>query len=75
MKLKPRNLFMKWLTWDRVVPIISASISWLIFATIGSGFPSFPKLANSRAAGQVALLDHGEAVSRSRHADYDLNQM
>ena len=32
-----RNLFMKPLTRDLVVPIISASVSWLIFAT-GSGF-------------------------------------
>jgi hypothetical protein len=28
---------MKKLTRDRVVPIISASVSWLIFAMIGSG--------------------------------------
>jgi hypothetical protein len=28
-----RNLFMKALTRDRVVPIISASVSWLIFAS------------------------------------------
>ncbi|MGO9234441.1 MAG: hypothetical protein ACLP4V_10350 [Methylocella sp.] len=28
---------MKKLTRDRVVPIISASVSWLIFAIIGSG--------------------------------------
>jgi hypothetical protein len=39
---------MKKLTRDRVVPIISASISWLIVASIGSGFPSLPKFANSR---------------------------
>jgi hypothetical protein len=31
---------MKKLTWDRVVPIISASVSWLIFAMIGSGLAS-----------------------------------
>jgi hypothetical protein len=29
------------------VPIISASVSWLIFAMIGSGLPSFPKFASS----------------------------
>jgi hypothetical protein len=28
---------MKKLTRDRVVPIISANVSWLIFAMIGSG--------------------------------------
>jgi hypothetical protein len=34
--IKPsfRNLFMKNLTRDRVVPIISASVSWLIFAVL-----------------------------------------
>ena len=31
MKPSFRNLFMKKLTRDRVVPIISASVSWLIF--------------------------------------------
>jgi hypothetical protein len=31
------------LTRDRVVPIISASIAWLIFALIGSALPSLPK--------------------------------
>jgi hypothetical protein len=30
-------------------PIISASVSWLIFAIIGSGAPSLPKFANSRS--------------------------
>ena len=44
-----RNLFMKKLTRDRVVPIISASVSWLIFAIIGSGLPSLPKFASSRS--------------------------
>jgi hypothetical protein len=39
---------MKKLTRDRVVPIISASVSWLIFAMIGSGRPSLPKFARSR---------------------------
>ena len=41
---------MKKLTRDRVVPIISASVSWLIFAMIGSGLPSLPKFANRRSA-------------------------
>ena len=39
---------MKWLTRERVVPIISASVSWLTLAMIGSGLPSLPKLANKR---------------------------
>jgi hypothetical protein len=37
------------LTRDRVVPFISASVSWLIFAMIGSGLPYLPKFANSRS--------------------------
>src|SRR6201999_901684 len=40
-----RNLFMKVLTRDLVVPTISASVTWLIFAMTGSGFPSLPKFA------------------------------
>ena len=48
MKPSFRNLFIKKLTRDRVVPIISAKCSWLTFGIIASGFPSFPKLANSR---------------------------
>ena len=49
MKPSFLNLFMKKLTRDRVVPIISASVSWLIFAMTGSGVPSLPKFANSRS--------------------------
>ena len=37
MKPSLRNLFMKKLTRDRVVPLISASVSWLILAMTGSG--------------------------------------
>src|SRR5271166_456465 len=48
MKPNLRNLFMKKLTRGRVVPIISASVSWLIFVVIGSGRPSLPKFASSR---------------------------
>ena len=48
MKPNLRNLFMKKLTRDRVVPIISASISWLYFPTIRSGLPSLPKFARRR---------------------------
>jgi integrase len=50
MKPSFRNLFMKKLTRDRVVPIISASVSWLIFAIIGSSLSSLPKFANSRSS-------------------------
>jgi hypothetical protein len=41
---------MKKLTRDRVVPIISASVSWLNFPTIGSGLPSLPKFARRRSS-------------------------
>jgi hypothetical protein len=41
---------MKKLTLERVVPIISASVSWLIVGITVSGLPSFPKLASSRSA-------------------------
>ena len=50
MKPSFLNLFMKMLTRGRVVPIISASIAWLIFAVMGSGVPSLPKFASSRRA-------------------------
>ena len=39
---------MKKLTRERVVPIISANVSWLIFGLIGVGLPSLPKFANKR---------------------------
>ncbi len=48
MKPSLLNLFMKKLTRGRVVPIISASVPWLIFAVTGSGLPSLPKFASSR---------------------------
>src|SRR5450631_1007311 len=44
-----RNLFMKKLTRDLVVPIISASVSWLIFGVISCGVPSLPKCESSRS--------------------------
>ena len=50
MKPSFLNLFMKKLTRGRVVPIISASVPWLIFAMMGSGLPSLPKFASSRRA-------------------------
>jgi hypothetical protein len=39
MKPKLLNLFMKKLTRGRVVPMISASVSWLILAVIGARLP------------------------------------
>src|SRR3954454_2123529 len=50
--IKPnfRNLFIKKLTRERVVPIISASVSWLTFGMIASGRPSLPKFASKRRA-------------------------
>src|SRR5882724_5727023 len=57
--MKPilRNLFMKKLTRDRVVPIISARASWLRFTAIGSLPPSLPKSASrsSRRASRLSL--------------------
>ena len=49
MKPSFLNLFMKKLTRDRVVPIISASVSWLILGITGSGVPALPKFANSKS--------------------------
>jgi hypothetical protein len=45
MNPKSRKRFRKKLTLDRVVPIISASVSWLIFSMAGVGSESWPKLA------------------------------
>jgi hypothetical protein len=42
MKPSFLNLFMKWLTRGRVVPMISASVSWLIGMVIGCGPPLLP---------------------------------
>ena len=48
MKPSFRNLFMNPLIRGRVVPTISARISWLIFGMTGSVFPSLPKRASSK---------------------------
>ena len=50
--MKPNflNLFMKKLTRDLVVPIISARVSWLTFAITVSGLPSLPKFAIKRSS-------------------------
>ena len=49
------KFFMKKLTRERVVPIISASVVWLIGVKIASGFPSFPKFAGSEACAPDAF--------------------
>jgi hypothetical protein len=46
---------MKKLTRDRVAPIISARVSWLIFAISGSGRLSLPKFARLTALGLPQL--------------------
>ena len=51
-----RNRFMKKLTLDRVVPTMSARVSWLTFGTTGSGLPSFPKLASREKHARQPLL-------------------
>ena len=43
-----RKRFMKKLTLDRVVPIISERVSWLIVGITFSGLPSLPNCASSR---------------------------
>jgi len=47
---------MKKLTRERVVPIISARVVWLIFAKTGSGLPSLPKFAIKQKQPRHALL-------------------
>src|SRR5208282_1615414 len=55
---------MKKLTRDRVVPIISASVSWLIFAMIGSGRLSLPKFARSKRIVHKAMVEHQQRRQR-----------
>jgi len=50
MKPSLRNLFMKKLTLERVVPIISASVSWVILGITSSAFPYLPKFASNNSA-------------------------
>jgi hypothetical protein len=50
------ELFMNVLTRDLVVPIISASVSWLIFGIIGSGLPSLPKFHVVWNVGQPLVI-------------------
>ena len=45
-----RNRFMKKLIRDRVVPIMSASVSWLILGITVSGALSLPNCASSNRA-------------------------
>ena len=69
-----RNLFMKVLTRDRVVPTISASISWLTFPMTGAGAPSLPKFAirrSTRARRFSLELNSWSTKTRSRRqADF-----
>jgi putative ABC transport system substrate-binding protein len=63
---------MKWLTRDRVVPIISANVSWLISTRIGWGTPLIIGLAaryrlpavyaHPRDAAEGGLLSYGPDV-------------
>jgi NADPH:quinone reductase-like Zn-dependent oxidoreductase len=55
---------MKKLTLERVVPIISARTSWLIFGITVSGLPYFPKLARSRSARASADTVGGEVAAK-----------
>src|ERR1700675_2414398 len=48
MRPSLRNLFTKWLTRDRVVPTISAKVSWMVCGFICCGLPSFRKCASSK---------------------------
>jgi hypothetical protein len=43
------NLFMKWLTLERVVPTMAASVSWLTLGMTFSGLGSLPKIASLAA--------------------------
>ena len=57
MKPNSRNLFMKWLTRDRVVPIISASVHLAFQMPRGRQFEYAPeKLSKSPAGASRALL-------------------
>jgi len=51
------NLFMKKLTRDRVVPIISASVSWLRATGMGTGPSSLPKFAKRRRRARRLSLE------------------
>ena len=70
-----RNLFMKWLTRERVVPIISASVSWLIFATRGSGRPSLPKLASSSSLMIVRAVRPSSIACPIRNRKMDIGDV
>ena len=53
---------MKKLTRARVVPIMSASVSWLTLVMMGSGLPSLPKFASSRRARAKTLFARVEQL-------------
>ena len=56
--MKPNflNRFMKKLTRDRVVPIISAKVSWLILAIKVSGAPSLPQMSKQHQESSQSFL-------------------
>ena len=68
MKPSFRNLFMKKFTREQVVPIISASVSWLILAITGSGdvaITSSSRNGKSTSAKQYCpSAEHGVCLSR-----------
>jgi hypothetical protein len=53
---------MKKLTLERVVPTISASVSWLIFGITSSGLPSFPEVGHQEQHPCQALLAGAEEL-------------
>ena len=53
---------MKKLTRDRVVPIISASVSWLIFAKTGSGSTFLAKIRKKQKSPCQAFLARVEQL-------------
>ena len=53
---------MKKLTRDRVVPTISASVSWLIFGITTSGWPGFPEVGQEEKHARKPLLAGIEQV-------------
>ena len=56
MKPSFLNLFMKKLTRDRVVPIISASVTWLIFADHRLGHAFLAEIRQQQKQAGKALL-------------------
>jgi hypothetical protein len=74
MKPNRRNLFMKKLTRERVVPIISARVSCRIFVRTGSGRPSLPKFASSKKQPRQAFLARIEQLVDQILFDPDISR-